>query len=248
MPEYGRMTRQRLRFIAAPDVSRYPPPPWPLPGAEVVQVTIEVDAEAALDHLPEQLSRPVPAYAKLIVARYPESPLGPFAQAALMVACRHRARWLQYVAASIVDAPQVAAAAAALWAYPCQLGAVGLERAGQHVRATVAEGGHALLDLDLPNIYAVDPAMIRYDVTVTLRAYSGHEPEVLIVSAPPAPRAGWLAKGARVTYHDLPPDNPWMRLHNLNTISSTYAVVDLEWPAPRAIDFAAPVGAASGIP
>jgi hypothetical protein len=73
VPEYGRIDQQRMPFIDPPDVSGFPPPPWKLPGAEVLQVTIEVDTEAALDYLPEQLTRPVPAYAKLIIARY----LGP---------------------------------------------------------------------------------------------------------------------------------------------------------------------------
>jgi hypothetical protein len=248
VPEYGRITALQPPSAEPPSLGPYPPPPWKLPGAEVVQVTIEVDAEAALDHLPAQLSRPVPPYAKLVVARYPESPLGPFAQAALLVACRHRVRWLQCVAACLIDQPPVAAAARALWAYPCQVGRIALERAGNQVRASVAAGDRPILDLELPNIYAVDPAMIRYDVTVTLRPLADKPPEVLIVSAPPAPKEGWLAKGARVRYHDPADDNPWLRLRNLHTISSTYAVVDLEWPMPRAIDFAAPVGAVGGIP
>lgn len=248
MPEYGRMTGDRQQLSHPPDTSGYPQPPWKLPGAEVLQVVIEVDTEAALDHLPAQLTRPVPAYAKLIVARYPESPLGPFAEAMLMVACRNRARWLQFVAATVVDHAQVAEATAMLWSYPREVGTVGLTRAGNQVHASVAGCDGPILDLDLANIYAVDPAMIRYDVTVTLRAYRGGDPEVLIVSAAPDVLEGWLAKGAQVTYHDNAPDSPWTRLRNLNPISSTYALVNLEWPMPRAIDFSAPVGAVSGIP
>jgi Acetoacetate decarboxylase (ADC) len=248
VPEYGRITAERLPFIDPPDNSTYPPPPWKLPGAEVLQVVIEVDAEAALDHLPAQLTRPVPAYAKLIVARYPESPIGAFAEAALMVACRNRARWLQFIASAIVDQPQVANATAAIWSHPREVGIVSLTRTGNHVHAFLATDAGPILDIDLPNIYAVDPAMIRYDVTVTLRAHKGSAPEVLIVSAAPDVREGWLAKGAEVTYHDLAADSPWVRLRNLNTISSTYAMVDLEWPIPRAVDFSAAVGMASGIP
>jgi hypothetical protein len=116
------------------------------------------------------------------------------------------------------------------------------------VQSSLAGSQGPILDIDLPNVYAVDPAMIRYDVTVTLRAYRGRDPDVLIVSALPDVQEGWLAKGAQVTYHDTAADNPWVRLRNLNTISSTYARVNLEWPIPRAMDFAAPVGAASGIP
>jgi Acetoacetate decarboxylase (ADC) len=248
VPEYGRMTEARPRLSNPPDTSAYPQPPWTLPHAEILQVVIEVDTEAALDHLPTQLSRPVPAYAKLIVARYPESPLGPFAEAMLMVACRNRARWLQFVAATMVDDSAVAEATAALWSYPREGGTIDLTRVGNHVHASVAGRDGPILDLDLANIYAVDPAMIRYDVTVTLRADQGGNPEVLIVSAAPDVQEGWLAKGAKVTYPHNAPDSPWTRLRNLNTISSTYALVNLEWPAPRAIDFAAPVGAVSGIP
>jgi hypothetical protein len=248
MPEYGRITAERLPFISPPDNSAYLQPPWKLPAAEVLQVVIEVDAEAALDHLPAQLTRPVPAYAKLIVARYPESPMGAFAEGALMVACRNRVRWLQFVAATIVDQPQVANATAALWSYPREVGTVSLARTGNHVHALLARDAGPILDIELPNIYAVDPAMIRYDVTVTLRAYKGGDPEVLIVSAPPDVQEGWLAKGAQVTYHDAAADSPWLRLRNINTISSTYARVNLEWPISRAMDFSASVGVASGIP
>jgi Acetoacetate decarboxylase (ADC) len=248
VPEYGRITAERLPFIDPPDKSDYPKPPWKLPGAEVLQVVFEVDNEAALDHLPAQLTRPVPAYAKLIVTRYPESPMGAFAGAALMVACRNRARWLQFIAATIVDQPQIANATAALWSQPGEMGMVTLMRTGNHVHASLARDAGPILDIDLPNIYAVDPAMIRYDVTVTLRAQKGSAPEVLIVSAAPDVRDGWLAKGAEVTYHDTAADSPWVRLRNLNTISSTYAMVNLEWPIPRAVDFSAAVGVASGIP
>jgi Acetoacetate decarboxylase (ADC) len=248
VPEYGRIDKQRMPFIDPPDVSAFPPPPWKLPEAEVLQVMIEVDTEAALDYLPAQLTRPVPAYAKLIVARYPESPMGPFTEAVLMVACRHRARWLQCVVTAVVDRPQVATASAAIWSYPRQVGTITLERTGNHVRGTIGELLQPILEIELPNVYAVDPAMIRYDITVTWRAYNGKEPEVLIVSAPPDPKEGWLAKGAKVIYHEIAPSSPWSRLRNLNTISSTYALVNLEWPAPRAIDFSAPVGAVSGLP
>jgi hypothetical protein len=248
VPEYGRMTGGRQQLSTPPETSGYPQLPWKLPGVEVLQVIIEVDAEAALDHLPTQLTRPVPAYAKLIVARYSASPLGPFAEAMLMVACRSRARWLQFVAATIIDHSHVAEASAKLWSYPREVGTVGLTRLGSQVHASVAGRHGPILDLDLPNIYAVDPAMIRYDVTVTLRTFMGSDPEVLIVSAAPNVQEGWLAKGARVTYHNTAPDSPWTRLRNLNTISSTYALVDLEWPLPRVIDFSAPLGAVGGIP
>ena len=101
MPEFG-LKKVTPSAEAAIDVSSLPALPWKLAGAELIQVTFEVDLEATLELLPEQLSRPVPPYARLIVARYPDSPIGPYAEALLVLAGRFRMEPKAYVVATVV--------------------------------------------------------------------------------------------------------------------------------------------------
>src|SRR5215216_679139 len=51
MPEAGLKTREQIGEAAAVDLAAFPALPWRLAGAEVVQVTFEVDLQATLELL-----------------------------------------------------------------------------------------------------------------------------------------------------------------------------------------------------
>ena len=88
MPQTGLKTPEQIGESPEVDLDAFPSLPWTLPRAEVVQVTFEVDLDAALALLPEHLTRPVPPYARVIVSRYSASPVGPYSEALLLLAAR----------------------------------------------------------------------------------------------------------------------------------------------------------------
>jgi acetoacetate decarboxylase len=237
VPQYGLKTREQISAPPAVDLSTFPSLPWTMPDAELVQVTFEVDLAAALELLPEQLSRPVPPYARIMIARYPLSPIGPYAEALLLLACRFRMEPKSYVAASVVTSEEARRAHTEIWGLPSVIGWVDLRRernpgtGTEDITATVAAAG-PLTTVRLPDAYAVEPAMVRLDPVVSVRATAGGEPAVIQFSAPPMMHEARLAKGATVTCHGTDWEDPWFRLRSLNMISATFAVADLGLTEP----------------
>lgn len=248
MPQFGLKALERT--VPAGPPANMPPLPWRFAGAEVMQVTYEVDLEATLALLPTALARPVPPYARLIVSRIPDSPFGPFSEALLLLACRYRMEPKQYPVACVVTSAAARDAFAALWGIDAQVGAVELRRerdaaAGtETITASVAAAG-PLVSARLPAAYAIEPAMIRYDPFVSVRLNEGGEAEVFQFSGAPVVHEARLAKGAAVTCQTDAWADPWFRLRSLNAISATFAVADLERTAPAVQQTS---GAGGGLP
>src|SRR5262249_45450222 len=135
MPEFGLKTKEQIGEASTADLSAFPPLPWRLPMAEVVQVTFEVDLGAALELLPEQLSRPVPPSGRILVPPSPESPVGPSSEALLLLAPRSAMLPKNYVVAAVVPSEAVRAAYAGIWSLPVTAGTIELRR------QRTAEGG-----------------------------------------------------------------------------------------------------------
>src|SRR3712207_6354316 len=166
MPEFGLKTKEQIGEAPSVDLASFPALPWRLAGAEVVQVTFEVDLEATLGLLPEQLSRPVPPYARIVVARYPDSPVGPYSEALLLLAARFAMLPKNYVVAAVVTSEAARAAYAGIWSLPVSVGEVTLRReraarGGEDITAEIA-AGTPLATRQLPNANAAEPGNIRY--------------------------------------------------------------------------------------
>jgi acetoacetate decarboxylase len=251
MPQFGLKTAASLARPAAVDSASLPPLPWGLPGAEVVQVSFEVDLEATLALLPEQLARPVPPYARIVVARYPESPIGPYAEALLLLSARFAMTPRNYVAAAVVSTEAARAAYAGIWSLPAVVGTVDLKRernadGSEEINARIAAGS-PLVTVHLPGAYAVEPAMVRYDPLVSVRATDG-DPELIQFSGAPTVHEARLAKGATATCHTDAWADPWFRLRSLNTISATFAVADLSLTEPAVQQARPGAGMGGGLP
>jgi len=235
MPQFGLKTLNQIAEAATVDTGRLPPRPWALPGAEVTQVTFEVDLDAALALLPEQLSRPVPPYARVIVSRYPASPIGAYSEALLLLAARHAMQPKNYVVAAVVTSEAARDAYAGVWDLPVSTGSVEIRRertaaGAEEINATIATDT-PLTTLHLPGAYAVEPGMIRYDPLLSVRGREG-EAEVIQFSGAPVVHDAKLAKGATITCTTDAWADPWFRLRSLNTISATLAIVDTELTEP----------------
>lgn len=180
------------------------------------QMTFEVDQAAALEALPGDVSRPVPAYGRLLVAD-----AGWVRIAALSVGGRYRMLAKNVLVEVVVDG-DVAAVAAALGG-ACRAGSVTLERADGAAHATVADAAGELCRLALPTLRPVDPAMLRWDPWLGFSAGNGG---VELVELPVVAEmaAAFLGKGAELT---VAPGRDradrWRRLRSLLPISACYA-------------------------
>jgi acetoacetate decarboxylase len=169
MPDQGRLTEQRIPHTTPAAAPLYAPPPWKLPGARVLKVMYETDAEPLLSWLPAKLTRSSPPYAIITVSEYPETPIGPFSLAAQYLGCRAgffiRALTLQAVTGS-------AAAMAALrevWGCPCTPGSITLSSDG--TAATVEAEGGLLASIELHDPETVEAELVRFDPVLNLRLF-----------------------------------------------------------------------------
>jgi hypothetical protein len=236
VPEFGLKTKEEIGEASSADLTAFPSLPWRLAGAEVIQVTFEVDLDATRDLLAEQLSRPVPPYGRIVVARYPESPIGPYNEALLLLAARFNMLPKNYVVAAVVSTEAARDAYAGIWSLPVSVGEIALRReraagGGEDITAEIAAGA-PLATVHLPNAYAVEPGMIRYDPLLSVRVPGGDEAEVFQFSGAPTIHEARLAKGATVTCRTDAWTDPWFRLRSLNMISATFAVADMELVEP----------------
>jgi acetoacetate decarboxylase len=235
MPDQGRLTEPRLPHTTPAVAPYYAPPPWKLPGARVLKVMYETDAEPLLAWLPARLTRSSPPYAIITVSEYPETPIGPFSLAAQYLGCRAgffiRALTLQAVTGS-------AAAMAALrevWGYPCTPGAINLSSDG--TAATVEAGSGLLASIELHHLEPVEAALVRFDPVLNLRLFPSlaegkrHDlvqlvqidPDYAVISA----RRG-------LGHVEFPAaESPWGVLPVRSVISAAYCEMDTELPLAR---------------
>ncbi len=239
MPDLGRLKRDRLPHTLPVTAPLYPPPPWPLPGARILKLTFETDAEAALNWLPSSLARTSPAYAIVTVAHYPQSPIGPFSVATQYLGCRARLFIRAFALHAVTDKPRAVAALRELWGFPARLGRVRLSAGPRAVRARVTVDGRTVAALRLGRGRTCDPELIRYDPMLHVRLIpsiqEGKRHSVLeIVQIDPDYRISEALRGrGELTYPEPGEGDPWHLLPPLNMISATYSVMDTELPLAR---------------
>ena len=243
MPEFGRLTRDRVPFTTPFVAPLYPPPPWALPDAHILQVLFEIDRDVALEWLPPGLSKPVPPYAQILVVRYPESPVGPFAMASQLVVCRAQTRARGYALQAVVEGPPAALAALReVWGFPARPGRVRL-----HVTDTLITGevdddaGRTVASVTISDLHPADPQHIHYDPVLTPRmtppVQDGRPPAVLeLTQVDPdyTIKDCRLGRGS-VRYPEASEGCPWHLLQVRNLIATTFTVSDTAFPWARFI-------------
>lgn len=232
MPQFGRVDAATL---APPAATGSPPAlPWEIRGALVQQVTFESTVADTLAVLPGLLARPAPPYTRIRIVDHPDSPVGPYREALLLVSCRYLMLPRQYVAASIVTTPE-AQAGNALRGYASTVGEVALAQTADGFIGTLADESGLSIEVASTAPVETGPAVIRYDPDVVVLPDDG-EPTVFTVSAEPsAVEAAWLAVGTTVTYSGGGRDNVWRRLRSRNPITCAIARQDMAYPAPIAV-------------
>ncbi|MBI1885959.1 MAG: acetoacetate decarboxylase family protein [Chloroflexi bacterium] len=239
MPDFGRLSADRLPHTTPVAAPLYPPPPWSLPGAEILKVTFEIDKDVCLNWLPPSLGRTSPAYAHVIIARYPESPVGPFSLATQYLGCRSRMFVRAYTVQAVTDNEAALSALRETWGFPCKLGRVELSRKGGAVEAGVERGGRRLVAVSFSDGAPIDAESVRFDPVLNLRlvpAVQEGKPPALVELAQIGPaytiREALRGKAA-VTYPEPSEGDPWHLLQPLYPIAAVFVVADTELPYAR---------------
>jgi hypothetical protein len=245
MPQFGRLAGTAIATIN--EEAPAPAPPWKVPAALAQMVTFEVDAEATLDLLPEMLSRPAPPYARILVAEYPESPVGPYCEALLLLSCRYLMLPRQLVVASVVTSEAARAANARNWHYTSEVGEVRVVREGASFESHISVPSGPVIHVLSLNAQETGIASIRYDPIVVVQLGAG-PPEVLTISSDPiAVHDAWLAPGSTATCEGGASESAWWKLRSRNPITGTIARQDMERPEPSIVEPPA-AGAGGGLP
>lgn len=244
MPQFGRIDAGALAVVEREGSS--PPAPWSGEGVTVQAVTFEVAVSAALDALPELFARPAPPYARIAVTDYPDSPVGPYREAQLLLSCRYLMTPRQHVVASIVSSEEARAAIAQNWGYEATVGTVELTRDGDDFESTISDPSGLTIRVASPGAASSGTAMIRYDGTVAVWAVDG-EPKAHLLSAEPSEiKSAWLARGTTVEYSGGERSSPWLQLRSTNPITCTIAELEIERPEATVIERPTPGGGAGG--
>lgn len=188
MPFFGTLD-VAMGLAKAPTMAGLSPQTWALPGAEILQVSYEVDEEAALAVTPPALHPSIPPYATFTVARFPDSPHGPFHLAMIRLIVRAGIRPRGYLLGAWSDNAEASAALSAGWGYRISPAEVTFSRRYGAIRGTVTVEGSTALDvalldpepvvgadlelfdnLHLTNVEGQDPVIVQVDPTYVYAA------------------------------------------------------------------------------
>ncbi len=136
--------------------------PWQTPGCELLHLKFEIDDASIVDVLPRALHPSIPPTAIFTVARYPESPVGPFMLAQVRIGCRASALPRGYLTRAYTDTAAAAEALSSRWGYNCAVGEVWLSRYYDRIVGTVTDGGREVLRATLRDPEPISGGDIQY--------------------------------------------------------------------------------------
>lgn len=242
MPDYGTLSTKNHPYTIPAVAPLYPPPPWELKDAQILQMSFEIDKAVLLQWLPTTLLRSVPPYSHFIVAHFPNSPVGPFTVAHQVIICRFRVLARAYNLQTVVDNPDAAAALREIWGFPAKVGKVTLERRPDYITGTVERpAGTLLASVTMTEMDPIAPAEIRYDAYLNLRLtppnQDGKPPDLIqLVQFDPSYTLKECYRGhSTVSYPSRSEADPWYLAEFRHFISCTFAEVDMDFPWARYI-------------
>jgi acetoacetate decarboxylase len=239
MPDYGRLTEERLPATSPAIAPLYPPAPWPLPRAAVLKVLYETDGEPVLTWLPPKLSRSSPPYAVLTVAHFPESPVGPFSLATQAIGCRAAFFIRAFTLQAVTDNPAAMAALREIWGYPCKLGVIDLTSTNETASATIRVGPDSVAEVSLSDGAPVEGPSVRFDPVLNLRLAPSleegrrHDIVQMVQIDPDSEGRDAIRGRGEVRFPSTSEVAPWHLLPSRNVISTVSCKVDTELPLAR---------------
>jgi Acetoacetate decarboxylase (ADC) len=134
---------------SAPVIGGWTPEPWTLKGAHILECRTEID-DLPADHLVPAALRPsIPTYGAVVVSKFPESPVGPFALAELRIASRVGGRPVFFVLGAYCDNEAARRELSQRWGYRLAAGEIALAERHFRASATVSAGGRPVLEVEL---------------------------------------------------------------------------------------------------
>lgn len=185
MPVFGKQEVQAA-VAQAPQMTGLDTEAWELKGAEILQLSFEVVEGPAEKLIPPALHPSIPPYATFSVARFPESPAGPFFLAQVRVIVRAGIRPRGYVLGAYTDSEKAAAELRARWGFPVEIGEMVLRRRHDRINGRVARSGQTILEIELENPELISGADVSYIDNLHLaRVREGGKESSLLVQVDP---------------------------------------------------------------
>lgn len=146
----------------APRLAGYDAAPWEIERAEVLTLSFEIDDTDMGAALPPALHPTIPPIVIFTVARYPDSPVGPFMLAQVRAGCRASALPRGFLLRAYSDSPAACEALAAKWGYACHPADVRLRRNHDRVSGEVTLDGAPILRVTLADPEPISGGDVQY--------------------------------------------------------------------------------------
>jgi hypothetical protein len=234
MPLFGQLDLHMV-LQELPKMPDFETEPWELPGAEFLYLALEVEAGLVDARLPQALHPAVPRYVTILIARYPQTPVGPFCLAQLRLMARAGVHPRGYVVCSYTDQERATVELRRRWGFPAQTaGDIRIRVHHDRIFASVCQDGRVLLDCGLSHYEVVAGTDIHYISSVHLAQVTGIEnPGPRLVQVDPRYTIHKAERG-RPELHVLD-ENAWHcpGFRVVQPIIGTFTTVDTDLPQIR---------------
>lgn len=180
MPFFGTLDVDAA-LADAPTMTDLAPAAWDLPGAEVVQVSFEVDEAPALAITPPALHPSIPPYATFSVLDFPTSPHGPFTLAMVRLIVRAGIRPRGLLLGAYTNSAAAADALASGWGYKVTLADVNFHRRYGSIGGSVTVDGTVGLAVSLEDPEPVAPGDLELFDNLHLTNLADQDPVIVQV-------------------------------------------------------------------
>jgi Acetoacetate decarboxylase (ADC) len=222
---------------AAEAVSKFDPwdgDAWVLKNAELLAVAIEIQPGArAL--LPPGMHPSVPMYALFSVGRFPESPVGPFTMAQVLISGRVGIRPRGFALKTLVNNEAARRELAARWGYPVASGEAKIISRHDRVQAEVRVGGAIVLQCELTDREPIEGSDMEPLASANL-ARNAADDKLVLIQVEPAYEYGKAERGRpRVLSFDQAAWRMGGHVQLNQGITAVYSQCDMALPPPRYI-------------
>ncbi len=185
MPVFGKQDCQAWA-PRVPLMSGFGTEAWELKGAEILQLSFEVVEDLALELIPPALHPSIPPYATLSLARFPESPVGPFCLAQVRVIARAGIRPRGYLLGAYTDSEEAAVELRSRWGFTVDKGKIALQVYHHRVEGQVWKAGQTIVEMVLENPETISGSDITYIDSLHLaRVEEGGRESLVLVQVDP---------------------------------------------------------------
>jgi hypothetical protein len=218
---------------SVPTIEGYRTEPWPLRGARVLELHMEIADEVADSLVPRTMHPSIPQYAIFNVTHYPDSPAGPFSIAEVRIAGRAGVRPHGHVLRSIIDRDAACKELAARWGYPEHRGEVRLEQRHDRVVGKALIDGKLVLHVEQLDREAIGGNDIQWIASMHL-ARNKEDGKLVLVQVDPEYVFAKAERGRPVVLRlDTDAFRAGGCLQVTNPISASFAICDVTLPKLR---------------